>query len=239
MATALEWDWNVLLSPLIPGSAAGKGQEYLSLPHEGSHTARRRELSSRIPARSPPEPCRDPLSGQEPAWICLVLLRQQKRCFILALPSSFGPHARLEQPGSKHWHIGPTPVLLVGLPQVPRPAQPGPRGCSCPSSLELRLRHVVWVEGGGLASFKSKGRKHIHIWLRKRHVTGATAANTGKISPRACSSSSTCPQPTVISPKIPHGLLLLGYYTIDPHTNRGERQGVFPANPCPSPSSGE
>lgn len=140
--------------------------------------------------------------------------------------------------GSKYQHTGPTRVLLVGLPQVPRPAQPGPCSRSCPSSFELCLRHVLWVEGGGLASSESEGRKNIHIWLRKRRASAATASNTGKISPRACSSSSTCPQPAVIS-QIPHGLLLLWYYTTEPHTGRGEREGVSPANPCPNPSSEE
>lgn len=170
-----------------------------ALPH--GPILRRRDLSSTTPPPSPPQPCRDPLSEEEVAWICLALLSQERGCSILALPSSFGPRAHPEPSGSKHQHMGPTRVLLVGLPQVPRPAQPGPCSCSCPFSLELRPGHVIWVEGGGLTSFKPKGRKHIHIWQRKRHVAAATATDTGKISPRACSSSSTCPQPTVISPK--------------------------------------
>lgn len=101
MATALEWAQNVSPSPLIPGSTAGKAQkEHLSLPHEGSRAA-----SEPHPVKSsaagPHHPAHlNPLSEEEAAWICLVLLSQERGCFILALPSSFGPQALTRWPHS-------------------------------------------------------------------------------------------------------------------------------------------
>lgn len=135
--------------------------------------------------------------------------------------------------GPKPWHVGPTRILLVGLPQVPRPAQPGPCRGSCPSSLELSLRHVIWVEGGGLTSFKSKRRKHIHIQVRKRHLP--LQLTQARSPPKLVA----LPPTSCYLSQIPHRLLLLGYWTLEPHAGRGERKGVLPTKPCPSPSSGE
>lgn len=131
--------------------------------------------------------------------------------------------------GPKPWHVGPTRILLVGLPQVPRPAQPGPCRGSCPSSLELSLRHVIWVEGGGLTSFKSKRRKHIHIQVRKRHLP--LQLTQARSPPKLVA----LPPTSCYLSQIPHRLLLLGYWTLEPHAGRGERKGVLPTKTLPKP----
>lgn len=97
---------------------------------------------------------RPPLKGgnslDQPVSVC-----QERGHFFLALHFSFGPRDWSELLGRQESaHLAPL-VLLVRLSQVSRPAQSWPRRRSCPSSFELCLRHVIWVEGGRLTSFKS------------------------------------------------------------------------------------
>lgn len=230
MATALEWDWDVSLSPFIPGSAAGKAQkEYLSLPkraHALPHGSilRRWELGSRTPA-GPAGTLSQRWRQPGSAWFWPV--RRGDVSFWHCSPA-LAPCS----PGSRHWQW-PRWCHLWDWPRSRDQPSRGPAVALVPpllnsvSDMSSGLKVVDWL----LLSLK-KESKHIHIWLGKRHVTAATATNTGKISSRAGSPSSTWSQPTVIPPKYHTGFCS---WDIKPwsHALAGEKGRCVPSKPLP------
>lgn len=228
-------------------------EEYLSLlwgltpcftwPHSCTPVkpwARKALLSSRTPPPNQPQPCKDRLSKEETAWICLFLFARRGDISFWHC-ASLHPAARPELPGRQAPAHSTPLVLLVRLPQVSRPAQSWPRSCSCPSSFELRLRHVIWVEGGRLASFKSslkeeriftfcsgKGTLLLPQHTQARSPTEFVAALLPATDLLLALSNATL---AAALETVNHGATCL--------KGGGEGKDVCPANPCTSPSSGE